>query len=84
MVDRGFFSETVLDLVGRDGNCYIILLIVSNKNVKRIKKSLQYCSDELAYKSGRKDTARVIYYEENIDNVAHIIIYKDVDENNLN
>ena len=28
MVDRGFFSDTVLKLMSRDGNCYIIPLAV--------------------------------------------------------
>ena len=82
MVDRGFFSETVLKLMSENGNCYIIPLAVSNKNVKRIKKNMQYTSGEFVYKSGRKDTARVIYYEENIDETTRIIDYKDVDENN--
>ena len=82
MVDRGFFSEKVLNLMSRDGNCYIIPLAVSNKNVKRIKKNLKYISGEFVYKSGRKDTARIIYYEEKIDEVTRIIVYKDVDENN--
>ena len=82
MVDRGFFSDTVLKLMSKDGNCYIIPLAVSNKNVKRIKKTLQYTSGEFVYKSGRKDTARIIYYEEQIDNDTRIIVYKDVDENN--
>jgi hypothetical protein len=82
MVDRGFFSDTVLKLMSRDGNCYIIPLAVSNKNVKRIKETLQYTSGEFVYKSGRKDTARIIYYEEQIDDATRIIVYKDVDENN--
>ena len=82
MVDRGFFSDTVLQMMSMDGNCYIIPLAVSNKNVKRIKKTLQYTSGEFVYKSGRKDTARIIYYEEQIDEATRIIVYKDVDENN--
>ena len=82
MVDRGFFSEAVLKLMSKDGNCYIIPLAVSNKNVKRIKETLQYTSGEFVYKSGRKDTARIIYYEEQIDETTRIIVYKDVDENN--
>jgi len=82
MVDRGFFSDTVLQMMSKDGNCYIIPLAVSNKNVKRIKKTLQYTSGEFVYKSGRKDTARIIYYEEQIDEATRIIVYKDVDENN--
>lgn len=82
MVDRGFFSETVLDLMSKDGNCYIIPLANSNKDLKRIKKTLQYNSGEFVYKSGRKDTARIIYYEESLDEKTRIIVYKDTDENN--
>ena len=82
MVDRGFFSETVLDLMNKDGNCYIIPLANSNKDLKRIKKTLEYNSGEFVYKSGKKDTARIIYYEESLDEKTRIIVYKDVDENN--
>ena len=82
MVDRGFFSETVLGLMSQNGNCYIIPLALSNKNVKRIKKTLQYTSGEFVYKSGRKNTARIVYYEEQLDDLTRIIVYKDVDENN--
>ena len=82
MVDRGFFSETVLELMSKDGNCYIIPLANNNKDLKRIKKTLQYSSGEFVYKSGRKDSARIIYYEESINEQTRIIVYKDVDENN--
>ena len=82
MVDRGFYSETVLSLMSKDGNCYIIPLAGNNKNLKRIKKDLSYSSGEFVYKSGRKDSARIIYYEEAIDEETRIIVYKDVDENN--
>ena len=82
MVDRGFFSETVLTLMSRNGNCYIIPLAMGNKDVKRIKKTLEYTSGEFIYKSGRKNTARIIYYEEQLDNDTRIIVFKDVDENN--
>ena len=82
MIDRGFFSETALDLMSKDGNCYIIPLSNGNKNLKRIRESLQYSSGEFVYKSGRKDSARIVYYEESIDEKTRIIVYKDEDENN--
>ena len=82
IVDRGFFSETVLALMSANGNCYIIPLAMNNTNVKRIKKTLQYTSGEFVYRSGRKDSARIVYYEEQIDEKTRIIVYKDVDENN--
>ena len=82
MVDRGFFSDTVLGLMSENGNCYIIPLAANNKDLKRIKKTLQYSSGEFVYKSGKKNSARIIFYEEQIDEKTRIIVYKDVDENN--
>ena len=81
-VDRGFYSDIVLQLMRKDRNCYIIPLAVSNKNVKRIKETLQFTLGEFVYRSGRKDTVRIIYYEEQIDETTRIIVYTDVDENN--
>lgn len=37
--ELGFFSDTVLKRMSKDGNCYIIPLAVSNRNVKRIKET---------------------------------------------
>lgn len=82
MVDRGFFSETALTLMSKNGNCYIIPLPNSNKNLKRIRRTLQYNSGEFVYRSGRKDTACIIYYEEFLDEKTRVIVYKDIDENN--
>ena len=77
IVDRGFFSEAVLTMMSENGNCYIIPLMSSNKDVKRIKKTLHYTSGEFVYKSGKKDSARIIYYEESIDEKTRIIVFKD-------
>lgn len=82
MVDRGFFSQTVLDLMSTNGNCYIIPLASNNKDLKRIRETLKYDSGEFVYKSGRKNTARIIYHEEWIDAKTRVIAYKDIDENN--
>ena len=82
MVDRGFFSETALNLMSKNGNCYIIPLPNSNKNLKRIRRTLQYNSGEFVYRSGRKDTARIIYYEEFLDEKTRVIVYKGIDEHN--
>ena len=68
--------------MSKDGNYYIISLAANNKNVKRVKETLQYSSGEFVYKYGTKDTIRIIYYEEQIDETTRIIVYKDVDENN--
>lgn len=82
IVDRGFYSETVLDLMSQNGNCYIIPVPSNNKHFRRIKEKLQYTSGEFVYRAERKDSARVIYYEERLDKKTRIIVYKDVDENN--
>ena len=82
VVDRGFYSEPVLDLMSKDGNCYIIPVPANNKHYKRIRKTLAYTSGEFVYKSGKRDTARIVYYEEHIDEKTRIIVYKDEDENN--
>ena len=82
IVDRGFFSAKVLDLMSKDGNCYIVPIPSTNSNFKRIKKTLAYTSGEFIYKSGKKNSARIVYYEEKIDEKTRIIVYKDEDENN--
>ena len=82
LVDRGFYSEEVLELMSKDGNSYIIPLQMSNTHVKRIKKTLAYTSGEFVYKVSAKETARIIYYEERIDDKTRITFFKDVDENN--
>lgn len=82
MVDRGFFSDTILSLMSGDGNCYIIPLPSNTKNFKRIKKNLAYTSGEFVHRSGKKGCARIMYYEERIDEKTRIIVFKDVDENN--
>lgn len=84
VVDRGFYSSDVLNLMSQNGNCYIIPVPSNNKDFRRIKKSLQYTSGEFVYKAGRKDSARILYYEEKVDEKTNtrIIVYKDVDENN--
>lgn len=82
VADRGFFSDTVLKLMSQNGNSYIMPVPSDNKNFKRIKKTLAYTSGEFIYKSGNKDCARIIYYEEKIDETTRIIVFKDEDENN--
>ena len=82
MVDRGFYSTKVLELMSKDGNSYIIPLQSNNPNWKRIKKTLKYSSGEFIYKASAKETARIIYYEEPIDENIRICVFKDVDENN--
>lgn len=82
IVDRGFFSDKVLEMMSHNGNCYIIPVPSNNKNFKRIRKNLAYTSGEFVYKSGKRDCARIVYYEEQIDEKTRIIVYKDEDENN--
>lgn len=61
--------------------CYP-LTVPKTQNFKRIKKNLRYGDGEFVYKSGPRDTARIIYQEESIDEKTRMILYKDVDENN--
>lgn len=82
VVDRGFFSDAVIKLMSQNGNRYIIPVPSNSKLFKRIKKKLTYSSGEFVYKSGKKDCARIVYYEERIDETTRIIVYKDEDENN--
>lgn len=82
VVDRGFYSEPVLNLMSQNGNRYIIPVPTNNKDFKRIRETLAYTSGEFVYKSGKKDCARIVYYEEQIDDDTRIIVYKDEDENN--
>lgn len=82
IVDRGFYSEPVIELMSKDDNCYIIPVPLNNKHFKRIKSNLEYSSGEFVYKAGKKNTARIVYYEEKIDDTTRIIVYKDIDENN--
>ena len=82
VADRGFFSNTVIKLMSENGNSYIMPIPSNNKNFKRIKRKLAYTSGEFIYKAGNKDCARIIYYEEKINDTTRIIVYKDEDENN--
>lgn len=82
IVDRGFFSEKILEMMSENGNCYIIPLPSNNKNFNRIKETLQYTSGEFVYQSGKKNCARVVYYEEQTGEKTRVIFFKDVDENN--
>jgi len=82
MVDCGFFSKAILNLMSERGNCYIIPLPKNSKSYKNIKKDLAYTSGEFIYKSSKKDSARILFYEERIDENTRIIVFKDVDENN--
>ncbi len=82
VIDRGFYSKKILDIMSNNGNCYTIPLANSNKELKRIKETLQYTSGEFVYKSGKKNSARIIYHEESLNEKTRIIVFKDVDENN--
>ena len=82
IVDCGFYSEKILKLMSCDGNCYIIPVPQSSKDFKRIKKTLAYQSGEFIHAAGKKNCARVVYYEEFLDRTTRIIFYKDEDENN--
>lgn len=84
IVDRGFYSKTVLNMMSSNGNSYIIPVTSKNSDFVRIKENLQYTSGEFIYSSGRKECARVVFYEEKISETQRMIIFKDLDENNSN
>ena len=82
VVDRGSSPLCCWILCPPNGNSYIIPVPTSDKNFKRIKVKLQYTSGEFVYKGNTKDSARILYYEEQIDDNTRMIFYKDYDENN--
>ena len=82
--NRGFYSKTVLNMMSSNGNSYIIPVTSKNSDFVRIKENLQYTSGEFIYSSGRKECARVVFYEEKISETQRMIIFKDLDENNSN
>ena len=82
IVDAGFYSETMIDLMSKDGNTYIIPRAASCKEFKKIKPTLEYSSGEFIYSVGKKDTARIVYYEKSLNDSTRLIVFKDMDENN--
>lgn len=83
VVDKGFYSAPILEMMSTNGNSYIIPVAKNNKEFVRIKKTLEYSSGEFIYKADSRDTARIVYYEETLaDQKTRIIVYKDEDENN--
>lgn len=80
--DRGFYSARMISLMSRDGNTYILALPSTSRDFKRIKKTLSFSSGEFIYRGDRKDSARIIYYEEEIDDAKRVLVFKDEDENN--
>lgn len=82
VVDRGFFSGTIIHLMSENGNTYIIPVPFNNKNFKKARENLVYDGGEFVYHSGRKETARILFHEEQVDETTRIIVFKDVDENN--
>lgn len=80
--DRGFYSAKMISLMSRDGNTYILALPSNNKNFKRIKKTLSFSSGESIYKGDSRNSARIVYHEEKIDDEKRVLVFMDEDENN--
>ena len=80
IVDKGFRSPSILKAMSENGNCYIIPVLTSDVNFKRIKETLEY-DGEFIYKPESKNSARILYYRE-VLNDKTITFYKDIDENN--
>ncbi len=82
IVDAGFYSEEMIEIMTQDGNSYIIPRAKNCKEFKKIKDTLSYSSGEFVYRSGPKETARIVFQEERIDEKTRLIVFKDMDENN--
>lgn len=82
VVDKGFYTRTLLKLMSENGNSYIIPVPTRNKDFKRIRDNLQYDSGEFVYKKGDRDSARILYHEEEVGEGIRMIFFKDMDENN--
>ncbi|MCD8206296.1 MAG: transposase [Clostridia bacterium] len=82
LVEKGFHSQQVPDKMSENGNSYIIPLPNNDKNLQRVKETLAYSTGEFVYKSDSKDSARVVYYEEHIDEKTRLIVFRDENENN--
>ncbi len=82
VVDCGFYSSKILEIMSKNGNSYIIPVQNSNTHWKRIRETLKYSSGEFIHKVSSTETARILYYEERISEKVRICVFKDVDENN--
>lgn len=82
VVDKGFFSKNILKKMSSDGNSYIIPVPKSNKELKKILKTLTYSSGEFLYRGDTKYRSRVVFYEKYINKDTRIIVFKNIDENN--
>ncbi len=79
VVDRGFYSESNLKLMSKNGNRYIIPVPSHLKVFKESMAQLKY-TNYFYYVSGKKH-ARIQYYERSISDTERIVIFRDVDEN---
>ncbi len=78
-VDRGFYSESNLKLMSKNGNHYIIPVPSHLKVFKKSMAQLKY-TNYFYYVSGKKH-ARIQYCEQVISDTERILIFRDVDEN---
>ena len=82
VVDGGFYSKTILDLMSKDGNTYIIPVHTNHVEFKKMKDNLTFSSGEFIYSSGKKETARIVYQEKVLPEGKRLLVFKDMDENN--
>ncbi|MCR5420345.1 MAG: transposase [Lachnospiraceae bacterium] len=80
-VDRGFNTKDLLDIMSSNGNTYATPVRSNDKDYTRIKETLEF-DNEFIYKPSKKETAHILYHDEQLDNDVRIIVYKDIDENN--
>ena len=77
IVDRGFYSDTNIDLFTRNGNAYIIPLSPNLKNCKTAVSSL-ILKDRFLYEKSKK--SNLIEYKDEIIDGVRVLTYRDANE----
>lgn len=76
LVDRGYNTEYDKELMSKDGNTYIVPMISSRNDYKKVIKDLKFDKRRyFVYK--KKKYSSIIYYQEFIINGIRCIAYKD-------
>lgn len=82
VVDGGFYSKDIIDLMSKDGNTYIIPVHTNNSNFKKIKDTLTFSSGEFIYRADKKNRARIVFQKQDLNDGKTLYVFKDLDENN--
>lgn len=81
VIDKGFYSKTNLELFSKNNCKYIIPLLSSCINYKKLTSdmNLDYQNDIFIY--GKKNISKTIVYKKMKINDCHCYIFRDIDEN---